>query len=337
MGTPPAVTMQTGPADEAGRRGTARAPRMSVVTPTRNRREAVLRAIASMQAQTLVDHEHIVVDDASTDGTLEALRALDDPRLVVLALPEWRGGNAARNAGIAAARAGLVAFLDSDDVFLPTRLESSVARFDADPTLALAIGSFDFVRAHDVVRVANRTQTLGPADLEMALVAETIAIAGSAIAARREALLEVGGFDETLARLQDRDLLLRLARRHGALLTPEVEWIKYESADSISRDDGGYLPALAALVERHPRYDSAHADLLAYVVGRHVIGHLRRRDLTAVLRDLAVCRTSEALARALRRIPIAYRAGKRTNRALRARILDVTVTPHVTPVPSAAP
>ena len=117
-------------------------PQISVVTPTRNRREVLLRAIESVRAQSFQDYEHIVIDDGSTDASEEAARKVADPRVRFVKLDTWRGANAARNIGIGLARAPLITFLDSDDVFLPFRLEQSVTLFDSNSTIDLAISAF---------------------------------------------------------------------------------------------------------------------------------------------------------------------------------------------------
>jgi glycosyltransferase involved in cell wall biosynthesis len=96
-------------------------PRFSVVIPVYNRAEALKSALASVLAQTVQDFEIVVVDDGSSDDPAAAAAALGDPRIRVLR-QENQGGGAARNAGIDAAQGELVAFLDSDDVFLPGHL-----------------------------------------------------------------------------------------------------------------------------------------------------------------------------------------------------------------------
>jgi glycosyltransferase involved in cell wall biosynthesis len=196
----------------------AAVPLISVITPTHNRRDQVQRALQSVLEQTLGDFEYLIVDDGSTDGTEEVLSANTDPRVVYIKQP-WRGANAARNAGIKRATAPLLTFLDSDDIYLPQRLERTVARFQAEPGLQLLISSFLTLKNGNLTRSVNKETFLNGADLDKALVAQTIYIAGSAITARREAILAVGGFDSEIARMQDRELLLRLARHHGAQLS----------------------------------------------------------------------------------------------------------------------
>lgn len=96
---------------------------VSVVIPTRNRPELVLRAVESVVGQTYHNLEIILVIDGPDSATETALHAFADPRLRVLALPESRGGSDARNAGIAAAKGEWVAFLDDDDEWLPEKLD----------------------------------------------------------------------------------------------------------------------------------------------------------------------------------------------------------------------
>lgn len=297
-------------------------PRIAVITPTRNRREAVLRAIDSVQAQSFADWEHVVVDDGSTDGTREALAERAGDRLRVLSLPEWRGANAARNAGIHASTAPLVAFLDSDDVFLPGRLERTVELFDRDPRLAVTISSFDHEKNGTVRRISNPHSRLDALGLERAIVADIVSIAGSAITVRREALDGAGLFDESLMRLQDRDLLLRLSRNHGALVLPEVDWVKHTSADSISLPHGGYVEAFAALVARHPRYRERYATLAAYMVSRRLLARIVQGEFGGALRDYRINRESPSLGHSAWSLVAAYGPGRRQRRRLRQALRD---------------
>lgn len=104
-------------------------PRCSVILPTYNRIKTLPRAVASVLAQDEPDFELIIVDDASTDGTRDYLATLDDPRIRIVLMERNGGPSVARNAGIAAAAAPALAFLDSDDVYRPTRLSRTLAVF----------------------------------------------------------------------------------------------------------------------------------------------------------------------------------------------------------------
>lgn len=98
-------------------------PLVTVVIPTWNRRALLAHAVASVRAQTYPRWELIVADDGSTDGTAEWVASLGDPRVRLLALPRIGHAGRVRNRGVAAGTGELVAFLDSDDVWLPQKLE----------------------------------------------------------------------------------------------------------------------------------------------------------------------------------------------------------------------
>jgi len=113
---------------------------VSVIVPTYNRRETIQAAIASVQRQTFADWELIVVDDGSTDDTAALIEG-SDPRLVLIRQKN-QGVNAARNAAMLRARGQYIAFLDSDDEWLPHHLELSVAFFRAFPGEDFLSGEF---------------------------------------------------------------------------------------------------------------------------------------------------------------------------------------------------
>src|SRR5688500_16163655 len=102
-------------------------PAVSAVIPTYNRLPLLMQAVESVRAQTFGDWELVVADDGSTDGSAEAVEGLGDPRIRVLRLPHTGNAGAVRNAGVAASGGEWLAFLDSDDVWLPQRLELQLA------------------------------------------------------------------------------------------------------------------------------------------------------------------------------------------------------------------
>ncbi len=122
-------------------------PLISIVLPTFNREQYLPRALESIIAQTVDDWEIIVVDDGSTDGTPDLVsdyaRRLGD-RLLYLQQPN-RGASASRNRGINAARGRYVAFLDSDDEFLPGKLERQLALFNARTQLGFVYSDYAYV------------------------------------------------------------------------------------------------------------------------------------------------------------------------------------------------
>jgi glycosyl transferase family 2 len=180
-------------------------PRVSVVIPTYQRRNYVRRALASVLAQSSQDFELIVVDDGSTDGTGSAVDGLDD-RIRY----EWQengGVSSARNAGIRLARGDLVAFLDSDDQWLPDHLAivSDVLARHPEAVLCSTSPRFDAGGRQP----SSRAEI---ADLLPLLFVENVVGAPSGLVVRRTALLEAGGFDERLPVMEGWELWLRLAR-----------------------------------------------------------------------------------------------------------------------------
>jgi glycosyltransferase involved in cell wall biosynthesis len=101
-------------------------PRVSVVMPAYNAAEVIRESIDSVLAQTLHDFELLVVDDASTDQTVQVVSQVQDPRVVLMRLPRNQGAIGARNAGIEAARGQYIALLDADDLSRPQRLQVQV-------------------------------------------------------------------------------------------------------------------------------------------------------------------------------------------------------------------
>jgi len=113
------------------------APRVSVIVPTYNAREHLREAVESLLAQSFADLEVLVIDDASTDGSIEAVADVADPRLGVVRLLRNAGPSGARNTGISLARGEYIALLDADDVSVPRRIEKQVAVLDRRPEVGL--------------------------------------------------------------------------------------------------------------------------------------------------------------------------------------------------------
>lgn len=200
-----------------------------MVVPTYNRAAVLLRAISSALGQSLRDLELIVVDDGSADSTVELVAAVRDPRVHFIRLPSRAGVAGARNAGVRAARGEWVAFLDSDDEWLPTKLEQQVVRFREDAGLAATVG-YCFLQRRD-----ERTGRIVPAhrggpegDVLPALLTGWSPFPSCLVVSRR-ALLAVGGWDENLPAFEGYDLCLRLAEAGSRFVAVwETLVIKYD-------------------------------------------------------------------------------------------------------------
>lgn len=268
-------------------------PTVSVIMPVYNRATMVGQAIDSIIAQDFDDWELIVVDDGSTDGSAEAVAAYDDPRIRLVRQPQNRGGNAARNLGIDEARADLLAFLDSDDRYLPMKLGAVVRWFADHPDTDVLLDSFrktypDGRKAEKILRnpVLDDNRSIVEA-----LFTRRIWKATPAIMVRRNAAIRAGKFDEALKRRQDFDFLLRLSKVARMACCDQVWWVKRYSDDAISAGLGTFTESLISFHRRHPEYsrDPVFRQGLAHDVGRHfarLIGKGKfgraRRDASAL-------------------------------------------------------
>lgn len=271
-------------------------PSISVVVPVYNRAESIGQAIDSLLRQDFEDFEIVIVDDGSKDNTAEVIGAISDPRIRLFAQPMNLGGNAARNRGIREARAPVICFLDSDDEFLPHKLGYIDRYFREHPEVDAVIDSFELVyppnlHKRNAARI-NPALTTSKA-VEEAIFARRIFKATPAISARREALVRVGLFDETLRRRQDMDLVLRLARMVECRCVPDILWTKHWTEGAISSKQETFMVAMIEMCERHPDYltQPAFRKGLARDFARHFI-RLTISGKGATIRRDVICFTA---------------------------------------------
>lgn len=183
---------------------------VSVVIPNHNYAAYVGDAVRSVHAQRDASVEVVVVDNGSTDDSLDVLRQFGDTIRVVV--QSNLGQSGARNAGVLAARGEFVAFLDADDSWLPTKLERCLAAFDRDPTIDFVCHDETVSRDGAVLRTARYGRALD--GLYERLLFEGNAVSTSAVVVRRAKLAEVGGFreDPRFDTVEDYDLWMRLAK-----------------------------------------------------------------------------------------------------------------------------
>jgi glycosyltransferase involved in cell wall biosynthesis len=185
-------------------------PLVSVVIPAYNAAETITEAIDSVLAQSMDDVEVIVVDDGSSDGTRQVVDQIADPR--VRLIPQSNAGApAARNTGIHASTGQWVAFLDSDDLWLPHKLETQLAALDAAPSVRAAQSSVYWVDGELHVRSVERCRRSRDGLLNILRFTNTPG-ASSTLIVDRLLLEELGGYDDSLTILEDWDLMIKLAR-----------------------------------------------------------------------------------------------------------------------------
>jgi glycosyltransferase involved in cell wall biosynthesis len=203
-------------------------PLVSVIIPTYNRRPVLERAIRSVLAQTFTDFELIVVDDGSQDSTSELLSEFDGKLTAFFQANQ--GVSSARNLGIGHSQGELLAFLDSDDEWLPEKLTRQTALFNS--ACPLFICHTDEIWLRDGKRVPQKGYHLkqGGRFFERAL--ERCLISPSSVMISRSLIDKVGQFDEGLAAAEDYDLWLRITAFHEAHFVPEPLVVKHGGCDN---------------------------------------------------------------------------------------------------------
>jgi glycosyltransferase involved in cell wall biosynthesis len=256
-------------------------PLVSVIIPTHNRRMLVLEAIASVRAQRDCSAvEVIVVDDGSTDGTDAAIAEFAGS--VRYVWREQRGVAAARNLGAGMASGDWLAFLDSDDWWMPRKLSAQLAFHEAHPDIS--ISQTDEIWIRRGTRVNPRRYHRKPSgDIFLPSLRRCL-VSPSAVMMRRDLFFCLGGFDEGLEVCEDYDLWLRVASRMSVGLVGEPLVVKRGGhADQLSRRVWGMdrfrVASLAKLLVTLPLDDERRAavcEVLQEKCGILAQGALRR-------------------------------------------------------------
>ena len=185
-------------------------PKVTVLLAVHDGEPYIAEAVRSVLAQTLSDFEFLVVDDASTDRTTEIVESFADPRIRLLRNERNVGQVPALNRGLREARGAYVARIDADDVSLPGRLECQISLLEMQPSVGLVGAWMNVVddRGRHVTRLTARM------DDKVQFVFETlrmhVLIAHPAATYRRQAVLALGGYDESTGPAEDKDLWRRL-------------------------------------------------------------------------------------------------------------------------------
>lgn len=207
-------------------------PRASVVMCARNEEARVSEAIASVLAQTLPDFELIVIDDASTDRTIERIRSFTDPRIRLIENKEQLGIPRSRNLGTSVARAPVIVVADSDDLCAPNRLEEQLRFLDTHPQVG-AVGSFAEVVDEDGRRLGIMESPLNDSAIKSAMKTRS-ALIHVTLAVRKASLLEAGGYRDKFIAGSDYDMLARLSEKTTMATIPALLYRYRLTPNSIS-------------------------------------------------------------------------------------------------------
>jgi glycosyltransferase involved in cell wall biosynthesis len=205
-------------------------PLVSVIIPTFNRAPVICRAVESVLAQTYTNYELIIVDDGSHDCTSQIISPYE--KRVRLIVQENRGVASARNTGIRNSGGELLAFLDSDDEWLPGKLERQISLYQGQKDFICHTNEI-WIRDGNTMPQQEKHRKQGGRFFCRAL--ERCLISPSAVVMARSLLDTVGLFDEDLPAAEDYDLWLRITAFHQVDFCPEPLLIKYGGhADQLS-------------------------------------------------------------------------------------------------------
>ncbi len=189
-------------------------PRISIITPVFNRENVIQETIESVQKQTFTDYEHIIIDDGSTDSSKDIIikYAANDSRIKPVFLAENSGGyvGKVRNAAIKQAKGELIAFIDSDDLWMENKLELQIRQIERNDT---------DITYHPIYRfegdISNVNNIYGKTLRKDYFFPELFENGGyppiTSILMKKSIFDEVGYFDETMRLSEDHDLILRIS------------------------------------------------------------------------------------------------------------------------------
>lgn len=205
------------------------APKVSVVMASYNHEAFVREAIESVLSQSYQDFELVITDDGSTDGTVKAIQGVADPRIRLNVFGENRGACVAVNDALTRARGNYIAVLNSDDYFLPGKLEKQVAFLDANPGVGAVFGLPQFINQHGELLGNNKhffselfTDKNGSrAEWLRRFFYTGNCLCHPTVLIRKACYDVIGTFDPLLMQLPDLDLWVRLCSRYDIHVLPE--------------------------------------------------------------------------------------------------------------------
>lgn len=226
---------------------------ISVVIPTHNRRIILERAIQSVLNQTHSLIEIIVVNDGSTDDTLQYLKSLKDDRIKFFNIYPGKGGNHARNFGIRKAKGVYIAFLDDDDEWVDNKLEKQLEVFK-NKEIGLVYTGATILYPHFNASYYNEPTKKG--NLSNEIYFSNFIGTTSSVMVSKKVLNETLLFDEKLSALQDYDLWIRIAQKTqiGYVDSPLLKYYNYPSNNQITDNINKIKESVEIIYEKYDAY-----------------------------------------------------------------------------------
>lgn len=240
-------------------------PVVTVIVPVYNRANSIGKAIHSVLAQAFEEWELIVIDDCSTDGTREAIKGFNDPRVKLLSTHQNSGAALARNVGLRNAKGQLITFLDSDDEYNPNFLNRLVEKSkEASLNVGIFWSGYIIVRMNGGVTTKCRYFWKPDRDVSpyLAFLRDLKIGVGAGIAIRKFVFDEVGCFDENLRAAEDTDLFLRISQRFSyAYIEDYLITINQSGTDRLSKRFDKIAQAYNVIIPKHLSEIEKHREL----------------------------------------------------------------------------
>lgn len=261
---------------------------VSIILPTYNREKVIGRAIQSILRQTYENYEIIIVDDGSTDHTQEIIEQMKDDRIRYIRLEQNQGVGHARNIGIQEAKYDYIAFCDSDDEWFPDKLQKQMEKLlGASEHVGLV-----YCRVSGTERYGNNRYIWPPEKWRKDMLEGNIfqsllmrnTIANMSILARKECLVQAGGFHESLRCLEDWEFFLRISRDWMIEMVDEILLEAYPTEGSVSTNVSGFLITRCYMVSRY-RKEMTEMGIIEDVK-KEILAIAEKYDIYAVIAEL---------------------------------------------------
>ncbi len=225
---------------------------ISVIIPTFNREQTILRSLQSVLEQTYTDLEVLIIDDGSTDDTGAVVSKIQDNRIQYIPLKENAGVANARNVGGRLAKGEWIAFQDSDDCWHRDKLEKQMNYAKRNPQHEMIYSLYD---AHSSDgRIFPSLQKPFPAIMEGNMLSTLLVknvIGAPTILIKRETFLESGGFDTSYKSLEDWEYVIRFSKEHSIGFLPEVLMEVYMLQGGVSSHVGNYFESRCRILRTY--------------------------------------------------------------------------------------
>lgn len=255
---------------------------ISIITPCYNLKDYIKSTYESIVAQTMEEWEWIIVDDSSTDNTVEIILSFHDPRIKLIQW-EFNTGNLSilRNKGVEMSNGNFLAFLDGDDICEPERFNLQLSLFEQHPEVMWCHSNVRILE-EETSKILLRQDPLPDREIfaaeeAFALLARKNSVCISSVMMKKKAFIEVGGFDESFNRCEDIDLWLRLCANDfpmGYISTPLLQYrvrksglFSSKNLEYLNRNFDVYRKVQSSAPQLYDKYNNV---IRNYLSGNHL-------------------------------------------------------------------